>query len=142
LKYGPVVRLVEIVKNANGEVDHVKVEALPDHKEKLKGYLHWVSKDHSVDAVVNLYSYLFTKEEVTDDDWEKYLNPESLVIKSNAKVWKNIENSQAFDRFQFERLAYFVVDRESRTEKQNGKLVFNRIVELKEAKEKKVNLGK
>jgi len=35
-----------------------------------------------------------------------------------------------------------VVDEGSRTEKVGGKLVFNRIVELKESKEKKVNLGK
>lgn len=39
-------------------------------------------------------------------------------------------------------MGYFVVDKESRTEKAGGKMVFNRIVELKESKEKKVNLGK
>ena len=142
MKYGPVLKLVEIVRNPAGEIDHLKVEVLPEHKEKLKGYIHWVAKDHSVDVVVNLYSYLFTKERVTDDDWEKYINPDSLIVKNNAKVWKNIENVSVHDRFQFERLAYFTVDRDSRTENHNGKLVFNRIVELNEAKEKKVNLTK
>jgi glutaminyl-tRNA synthetase len=47
-----------------------------------------------------------------------------------------------FDRFQFERVGYFVVDKDSRTPAVDGKLVFNRVVELKESKEKKVNLGK
>lgn len=142
MKYGPVVKLVEIVKGPNGEVLHAKVEALVDYTEKLKGYIHWVSKDHSVDAVVRNYSYLFTVEEVPNDTWEQFLNPDSLVIKENAKVWKNLENVKESDRFQFERLAYYVVDRDSKKESFGGKLVFNRIVELKESKEKKVNLGK
>jgi hypothetical protein len=34
------------------------------------------------------------------------------------------------------------VDRDSRKEAVQGKIVFNRIVELKESKEKKVNLAK
>lgn len=93
------MKLVEIVRNASGEVQHVKVEALVDFKEKLKGYIHWVSKDHSVDAIVRNFSYLFTVEEVPNDTWEQFLNPESLVTKENAKVWKNIENSKESDRF-------------------------------------------
>jgi len=60
LKYGPVVKLVEIVKDANGSITHVKVQALPEHKEKLKGYIHWVTKEHSVDGELRLYNYLFT----------------------------------------------------------------------------------
>jgi glutaminyl-tRNA synthetase len=118
------------------------VEVLVDCKEKLKGYIHWVSKEHSVDAVLRLYSYLFDCEEVKDEDWEQHINPDSLIVQENAKVWKNLESAKLYDRFQFERLAYFVVDRDSRKEEVGGKIVFNRIVELKESKEKKVNLGK
>ena len=65
------------------------------------------------------------------------------MVKPNAKVWKNIETAKAADKFQFERLAYYVIDeKDNRKEQFEGKLVFNRIVELKESKEKKVNLGK
>jgi len=99
LKYGPVVKLLEIVKNANGDIERVKVQALPEHKEKLKGYIHWVSKDHSVDVELRLYNYLFTVEEVPNDDWEKYINPESLIVKSHAKVWSNIAEAKVYDRF-------------------------------------------
>ena len=60
LKYGPVVQLVEIVRGAQGKVDRVKVRVLPDFKEKLKGYIHWVSEAHSADAVLRLYGYMFT----------------------------------------------------------------------------------
>lgn len=35
-----------------------------------------------------------------------------------------------------------MVDRDSKTEAVGSKLVFNRIVELKESREKKINLGK
>lgn len=59
IRYGPVVEFVECVKDAAGNVDHVKVKVVPDYAEKLKGVLHWVSKKHSVDAKMNLYSVLF-----------------------------------------------------------------------------------
>lgn len=95
-----------------------------------------------MDVVLRLYSHLFDCEEVKDEDWEKHINPDSIIVKNNAKVWNTLNDVKVSDRFQFERLAYFVVDRDSRTESVNGKVVFNRIVELKESKEKKVNLGK
>lgn len=70
LKYGPVVKLLQVIKGPNGDVDHVKVQILKDFNQKLKGYIHWVSQDHSEEAVVRLYNYLFTGQEVKDD-WEK-----------------------------------------------------------------------
>lgn len=86
---------------------------------------------------------MFDVEIVGNDDWEEHINKDSLIEKPNGKVWTNIANgAKEFDRYQFERLAFFVVDRDSRTEAYNGKLVFNRIVELKESKEKKINLSK
>jgi len=121
----------------------VRVRVLPDFKEKLKGYIHWVSEEHSTDAVLRLYNHMFTVEAVPNDDWEKYINPQSLVVKANAKVWRHVaEGAKEFDRYQFERLAFFCVDRDSGKEEFGGKIVFNRIVELKESKEKKVNLAK
>lgn len=119
------------------------MKVLFDFKEKLKGYIHWISQEHSTDAVLRLYGHMFTKAEVPNDEWEKYINPDSLIQKNNAKVWSHIaQGAKEFDRYQFERLAFFCVDRDSGKEEFNGKLVFNRIVELKESKEKKVNLGK
>ena len=142
MKYGPVIQLVEVVKKADGSIDHLKVKVLQDFKEKLKGYIHWVTKDLSVDVELRLFGYLFDCQDVKDEDWEQHINPDSVVVKKNAKVWKSLEAVQEFSRFQFERLAYFVVDKDSRTPEVEGRLVFNRIVELKESKEKKENLGK
>jgi len=74
------------------------VKVLPNHEEKLKGHIHWVSKSHAVDAVVRVYNYLFTEPEV-GDDWFEKMNPESLVVKNNAKVWSNIAESKEDNRF-------------------------------------------
>lgn len=141
LKYGPVVQFVDVVKNGD-KIEKVRVKVLPNYEQKLKGYIHWVSKEHSSDAIVRLYNYLFNVEEVAKDDWEKDINPDSLIEKTNAKVWSELNNTKEYDRFQFERVGYFVVDADSQQPEYDNKLVFNRIVELKESKEKKVNLGK
>jgi len=55
LKYGCIVEFVSIEKNADGSINHVKVKALPDATEKLKGVLHWVSKENSLTVTCNLY---------------------------------------------------------------------------------------
>jgi hypothetical protein len=44
---------------------------LPDFKDKLKGYIHWVSEEFSVEAELRLYSHLFDEEIVSNDEWEK-----------------------------------------------------------------------
>jgi glutaminyl-tRNA synthetase len=93
------------------------VKVLTDFKDKLKGYIHWVSEEFSVDAELRLYSHLFDEEIVSNEEnvWEKQINKDSLIVKPHAKVWKNAADSaKEYDRFQFERLAFFVVDRDSR----------------------------
>jgi glutaminyl-tRNA synthetase len=86
------------VKTNTGEIDHIKVKILPDHKEKLKGYIHWVSKENSIDAVVRLYNYMFTEPEV-GDDWITKINPESLIEKPSAKVWNLLSGAKEYDSF-------------------------------------------
>ena len=77
----------------------MKVKAIPDYQgDKLKGFIHWVSKEHSVDAIVRVYNYLFDVPE-PNDDWFNQLNPDSLIEKKNAKVWTNIANSKEYDKF-------------------------------------------
>jgi glutaminyl-tRNA synthetase len=81
-------------------VEKVKVKVLIDYKEKLKGYIHWVSESHSADAIVRLYNHMFTVKEVPNDEWEKFINPDSLIEKRNAKVWAHLaSNAKEFDRF-------------------------------------------
>jgi len=48
LRYGPFVMLEEVVNE-----NKVRVKVLPNYAEKVKGVIHWVSKEHSVPAIVN-----------------------------------------------------------------------------------------
>ena len=104
--------------------------------KKMKGYLHWVSKDHSIEATANLYSVLFVTEDLNraEDKWLDYLNPDSLVVKKNAKIWNILKDCEIGTRFQFERVGYFILDEDSNPK--DNEYIFNRIVELRESKGK------
>lgn len=117
LRYGPYVRLVDVVsRDASGQVDKVKVEVMPDYKEKVNGVLHWVSKEHSEQVRVNLYQVLLTEEnaiaaaEEKGCDFTEFLNPDSLKVCSTARIWNHLSGVKVNDRFQFERVGYFCVD--------------------------------
>lgn len=115
LKYGPVIKLVGVERNADNTISHVKVEILPEYKEKLKGYIQWVSKDQSLNVTANLYAVHFTIEDIkkAGDAWLDFVNPESLVVKNNAKMWKFHTKNKVDDRFQFERCGYFRINESS-----------------------------
>ena len=103
----------------------------------MKGTLHWVSAQHAIDAEVRLYDVLFSSEKAGEveegQDWKEDLNPESLTVLSACKLEPSLANASVGDRFQFERMGYFCMDKDS----QPGKPVFNRTVTLKDTKKKK-----
>lgn len=86
---------------------------------------------------------LFTVENVgAEDDWLKALNPNSLeVVKGAIAEPFVVSHGKVGDRVQFDRTGYFVVDPDTESSAHPG-LVFNRVVTLKEAKDKQVLLGK
>jgi glutaminyl-tRNA synthetase len=102
----------------------------PDGR-KVKATLHWVSAAHAVDADVRLYDRLFNVENpgAGDSDFRTQLNPQSLDVISGAKVEPSLAHTGAGTRFQFERLGYFCVDRDTTP----GRPVFNRTVTLKDS---------
>ena len=101
---------------------------------KVKGTIHWVSATACIDAEVRLYDRLFTLAEPgATDDFKKYLNPHSLEVIA-AKLEPSLANATIHDRFQFERLGYFVIDAKDSTP---GKPVFNRTISLKDTWTKK-----
>lgn len=101
MRYGPVIQLKEVVKNNDGSISHAKVEIVHEVKDKVKGYIHWVSKENSLDAVCNLYSVLFLIEDIkkAGDKWLDYINPKSLVVRPNAKIWNTLKTAKPCDRF-------------------------------------------
>ena len=99
--------------------------------KKVKGTLHWVSAAQAVDAEVRLYDRLFNHEDPSgqkDDDYRKFLNPDSLKVLTGCKVEPSLALARPLDRFQFQRLGYFCVDTDSTA----SKLIFNRTVPLKD----------
>ena len=93
--------------------------------------MHWVSAQHAIKAEARLYENLFTEENPEGDpeiDFTAFINPNSLTVVDPIYVEPHLESAQAGERYQFERLAYFVVDEESTPEK----LVFNRTVTLRD----------
>lgn len=64
LRYGPFVQLEELIQDNSGAVSIVKVKVLADYDKKVKGVIHWVSEEHSLPAICNLYNVLLTASDV------------------------------------------------------------------------------
>ncbi len=151
LRYAYYIKLEEIVKDENGEVLELHCTYDPQTRggwspdgRKVKATLHWVSAEHAIPIEVRLYDRLFNDPNPAghkDRDFKEFLNPDSLKIIPRAWAEPALRTAQPGQRFQFERLGYFVVDPDSTGEK----LVFNRTVALRDtwAKiEKKMKAGK
>lgn len=100
----------------------------PDGR-KVKGTIHWVSRDDCFRATVNMYDRLFNAPNPSDEtngDFKQNLNPESLIVLKDCVIEGSLENAKAGDVFQFMRKGYFCVDKNS--EKNNK--IFNLTVAL------------
>lgn len=137
LKYACIIRCDEVIKDAAGQVVEVRGFADLDTRaggsnagKKVKGTIHWVSADRSVEAQVRLYDRMFTEAEPEKDgrDFRKVLNPHSLQT-VRAKLEASLEHPAPETRYQFERLGYFWPDPQ---DSRPGALIFNRIISLKD----------
>jgi glutaminyl-tRNA synthetase len=137
LKYGFIITCNEVVKDAAGNVVELRCAADLDSKSggpnasrKVKGTIHWVSAPHAVDVEVRLYDRLFTEAEPEKDgrDFKSVLNPDSLQVVV-AKCEPALKDAQPQMRYQFERLGYFTLDKDSTP---GPKLIFNRTITLKD----------
>lgn len=140
LKNAYIIKGESVVKDAEGNITEIHCTYDPDSKSgsgseaslrKVKGTLHWVSVAHALPVEVRLYDRLFTEaspDTNKEKDFMEFVNPDSLeVITGYAEP--SIKDSQPEDKFQFQRLGYFVVDKDSTSEK----LVFNRTVTLRDS---------
>ena len=136
LKYAFIIKCEEVVKDAVGQVVELRCTADlgsksggPTASRKVKGTIHWVSAAHAVEAEVRLYDRLFTVPEPdADGDFKQHLNPHSLEVVT-AKCEPSLKDAKSELRYQFERLAYFAIDKDSGS----GKLILNRTITLKDA---------
>ncbi|MDR0834035.1 MAG: glutamine--tRNA ligase/YqeY domain fusion protein [Candidatus Symbiothrix sp.] len=140
LKNAYIVKCTGVKKDAGGNIEEIYAEydpetksGMPESNRKVKGTLHWVSVEHSLPAEVRLYDRLFSVENPAAEDtadFRELLNPDSLIIKQEARVEAELANAKPLERFQFQRIGYFNVD----TDSTKDKLVFNRTVSLKDNK--------
>jgi glutaminyl-tRNA synthetase len=143
LKYGYIIRCDEVIKEG-GEIVELRCTADlgsktggPTSGRKVKGTIHWVSARHAVDAEVRLYDRLFTVPEPdADGDFKAHINPHSLEI-VRAKCEPSLREARPEVRYQFERLAYFALEKESKPDA----LIFNRTITLKDAWAKELRKG-
>ena len=140
LRYAYFVTCKNCVKDADGNVVEVHCEYDPESRggqspdgRRVQGTIHWVNAATALDAEVRLYDRLFSVENPDDPnntgDYKDYLNPESLKVIEGAKLEPSLSDARLEDRFQFERIGYFTLDKNSTPEK----LVFNRTVSLRDS---------
>jgi glutaminyl-tRNA synthetase len=144
LKNGYIIKGESVTKDANGTITEIQVTYDEDSRSgsgseasqrKVAGTLHWVSISHAIEAEVRLYDRLFI-DEAPDSHKEKnfldFMNKSSLEIVKGF-VEPSLSDVKANDKFQFQRLGYFNVDKDSTA----SKLVFNKTVGLKDTWEEK-----
>ncbi|MDY0309868.1 MAG: glutamine--tRNA ligase, partial [Castellaniella sp.] len=125
------------VKNDQGDITEVHAEYLPDTRSgtpgadavKVKGTVTWVSASHAIAAEIRLYDRLFTEPhpDSGNRDFLQALNPDSCRI---VNAWLEPgTRAEPGATWQFERLGYFVADREDSTPEHP---VINRAVTLRD----------
>jgi glutaminyl-tRNA synthetase len=140
LKHAYYVKCTGVVKDGNGTVTEVHCTYDPASKggwtndgRNVKGTLHWVSAAHAVPAEVRLYDRLFSKPDPDDcpegTDFKANLNPASKQVLTGCLVEPGLQQARPGGRYQFLRQGYFCADPDT----QAGRLVFNRIVTLKDS---------
>lgn len=139
LKNAYIIKGESVVKDENGNITEIYATYDPDSrsgsgteasKRKVKGTIHWVSIPHAVEAEVRIYDRLFTHENPDGNkevDFKEYINPDSLKV-ITGYVEPSLKTAVSGDKFQFQRLGYFCVDKDSTPEK----LVFNKTVGLRD----------
>jgi len=140
LKYAYIIKCDEVVKDAAGKITELRCTADLDSKSggatanrKVKGTIHWVSAAHAIDVECRLYDRLFTEAEPEKDgrDFKSVLNPHSLEVVT-AKCEPSLKDAKPEQRYQFERLAYFALDKDSSLTPNTPRLILNRTITLKD----------
>src|SRR5690554_5777217 len=140
LKNAYIIKGEHVVKDQEGNITEIHCTYDPDSKSgsgseaslrKVEGTLHWVSQAHAIPVEVRLYNRLFTEaspDTIKDRDFMEFINPRSLT-KVIGYAEPSIQSASVEEKFQFQRLGYFVVDRDST----KSNIVFNRTVQLRDS---------
>jgi glutaminyl-tRNA synthetase len=137
LRHGYIVTCTSVDKDASGEIVRIHCTHDPATRggtaasgARVEGTIHWVSAAHAVDVEARIYDRLFSTEfpGEGEKDFLEELNPQSLVV-IGAKAEPSLSAANVGDRFQLERVGFFIVDEDTRP----GAVVLNRTAALKDS---------
>jgi glutaminyl-tRNA synthetase len=146
LKGAYIVKCEDFKKDDSGNITEIICTYIPESRSgsdtsgiHVKGTIHWVSVPHAKTADVRLYDRLFKVEDPGSEegDFKDYINTDSLHVLESVYIEPALAEAKAGQHFQFLRKGYFCVDPDSN----DGKLVFNRTVTLKDAWAKEQKKG-
>ncbi|WP_017939197.1 glutamine--tRNA ligase/YqeY domain fusion protein [Zestomonas thermotolerans] len=135
-----VIRADEVIRDAAGNVVELRCSYDPDTLgnnpvgRKVKGVIHWVPVNGSIECEVRLYDRLFRspnpEKAEEGGSFLDNINPNSLVVLKGCRAEPSLAQAQPEDRFQFEREGYFCADLK---DSKPGAPVFNRTVTLRDS---------
>jgi len=140
LKNAYIIKGEEVIKRSDGTIEEIICSYDPlsksgsgteQSKRKVKGTLHWVTRQHSLPITINIYDRLFSVPEPDknkDEDPALNINPNSLEV-ANGFIEPSVFNSSRGKHYQFQRLGYFILD----SKNENNQLVFNKTVGLRDS---------
>lgn len=143
LKNAFIIKAESVLKDSNGVITEIHCtydpsslsgSGTPESLRKVKGTLHWVSIKHAVEVEVREYDRLFLHEAPDSQtaDFSTFVNPDSLKVRK-AHVEPHVKTVSISEQFQFQRIGYFNVDKDSSA----TNLVFNKTVGLRDTWAKK-----
>ena len=145
LRYAYYITCDEAVRDEDGELVELRCSYDPATRggdspdgRKVKGTLHWVSAEHSIEATVRLYDRLFLTEN-PGPDFRQQVNAKSLNVLTGCRLEPGLANAEDGVTYQFERNGYFCMDS---IDSKAGAPVFNRTVSLRDSWAKMVKAGK
>jgi len=139
LKNAYIIKGESVVKDTEGNIIEIHCTYDEDSRSgsgseasqrKVKGTIHWVSIKQAISTEVRLYDRLFTHENPDGDkevDFKEYINLNSLEV-ITGYVEPSVQSAKNLEQFQFQRLGYFCVDKDSSSKN----LVFNKTVGLRD----------
>ena len=140
LRYAYYITCEKVIKDEKtGEILELHCTYDPETRggysadgRKVKGTIHWVSAKHAVKASVRLYDHLFAQPEPDKVEegqhFTDFLNPDSLKTLDNCLLEPALADAKIDERYQFERLGYFCLDKDSTQDA----IIFNRTVTLRD----------
>lgn len=139
LKGAYIVKAENHVLDDDGNVIEVHCSYIENSKSgsdesgiKVKGTIHWVNANDSLEIELRQYDRLFTDPAPTsheDKDYLEFYNKDSLQVIPKARAERYLEEVGDTESLQFMRKGYFIKDQDST----DSNLVFNRTVTLRDS---------